>query len=195
MQVILREKIRNLGDLGEQVKVKPGFARNFLIPQGKGLQATKANLEVFEGQRAELEKIAAAKTADAQARADKIEALKLVITAKTGDGGKLFGSITTRDIADAAAAEGVEIDRHEIRLAGAIREIGDFEAVVHLASDVDAKLTLKVKSDGALDFEDEALQAHVDAELAEPEAAVEAEASEAPAEDAADSDDEAPKGE
>lgn len=195
MQVILKEKIRNLGDLGQQVNVKPGFARNFLIPQDKALQATKTNMEVFESQRAELEKIAAGKMADAQARADKIEGLKLSITAKTGDGGKLFGSITTRDIADAAAAEGVEIDKHEIRLAGAIREIGDFEAVVHLGSDLDAKLTLKVKSDGALEFEDEELQAHVDAELAEPEEVVEVVASEeTPADDAADSEEE-PKSE
>lgn len=185
MQVILREKIRNLGDLGEQVKVKPGFARNFLIPQGRALQATPANLEVFESQRAELEKLAADKVATAQVRADKISQLKLVITAKTGDGGKLFGSITTANIAAAAAEEGIEIDKHEIRLAGAIRQVGEYDAVVHLHSDVEAKFVVKIKSDGEIEFADEELQASVDAKFSESEASDE--------DDDAESLDEAPK--
>lgn len=167
MQVILKEQIRNLGSLGEKVKVKPGFARNFLIPQDKALQATTANLEIFESQRAALEKVAAEKLGAAQARADKINGLSLVIEAKTGDGGRLFGSITTRDIAEAAAKEGVEIDKHEIRLAGAIREVGEFEAVVHLQSDVDAKFTVKVKSDGELEIIDDELKAQFEEDSAE----------------------------
>ncbi len=149
MQVILREKIRSLGDLGQLVNVKPGYARNFLVPQGLALQATKTNMERFETERAALEKVAADKLKEAQDRAKKIEAMKIVLLANAGDGGKLFGSIGTKDVSDAVTAQGVEIERHEVRMPhGVIRELGDYQIAVHLHTDVEAKLMVSVQSDG-----------------------------------------------
>ena len=117
MEVILLENIGNLGDLGDKVNVKAGFGRNFLIPQGKAVPATKANIAEFEARRAELERAAAEALSQAQSRADALAALEVItITAIAGDEGKLFGSIGTRDIADAVAAAGCEIDKAEVRL-------------------------------------------------------------------------------
>ena len=117
MQVILLDKIGNLGGLGDQVNVKSGYARNFLIPQGKAVMATKGNVEMFETRRAELEAKVAEQLAAAEARAEKVNALEGVsIASKAGDEGKLFGSIGTRDIADAIAAAGVEVAKSEVRL-------------------------------------------------------------------------------
>lgn len=170
MQVILREKIRKLGDLGELVNVKPGFARNFLVPQGFAMQATKENLAKFEADRAELEKAAAEKVAAAQARAKQLSDKSITITAKTGDSGKLFGSIGTRDIAEALIENGIEVDKHEVRLPlGVIREIGQYDVVVHLHSDVDVTIHVRVKSDGAEDYIDEELEALKAAEEAPAE--------------------------
>ena len=107
MQIILLEKVANLGELGEQVNVKPGYARNFLVPQGKAVPATKANVEHFEARRAELEATAAAKLAEAQARKEKIEEIELSVAVKAGDEGKLFGSLGNRDIAELATQAGV----------------------------------------------------------------------------------------
>jgi len=145
MQVILLENIRNLGALGDNVSVANGFGRNFLLPQGKAVPATKDNVEKFEARRAELEKKAADILAAAQERADKIAALNISIEAHSGDEGKLFGSVGTKDIADAITAQGVAIEKHEVRLPnGALRNTGEFEIDVHLHSDVNAVLKLTV---------------------------------------------------
>ncbi|KGY11159.1 50S ribosomal protein L9 [Vibrio tubiashii] len=146
MQVILLDKIGKLGALGETVNVKSGYARNFLIPQGKAVMATKANVEMFEARRAELEAKAAEQLAASEARAEKVNALEaVVIASKAGDEGKLFGSIGTRDIADAITAAGVEVVKSEVRLPeGALRNIGEFEISVQLHSEVFAKVNLQV---------------------------------------------------
>ena len=146
MQVILLDKIGNLGSLGETVNVKSGYARNFLIPQGKAVMATKANVEMFEGRRAELEAKVAEQLTAAEARAEKVNALEaVVIASKAGDEGKLFGSIGTRDIADAITAAGVEVVKSEVRLPeGALRNTGEFEISVQLHSEVFATVNLQV---------------------------------------------------
>ena len=142
MQVILLDKIANLGSLGEQVVVKSGFARNFLFPQGKAVPATKANIETFDARRAELEAKIAEQLVAAQARAEKLEALaEVTLVSKAGDEGKLFGSIGTRDIADAISAVGVEVAKSEVRLPlGTIRETGDFDVSLSVHSDVTATI-------------------------------------------------------
>ena len=146
MQVILLDKIGKLGALGETVNVKSGYARNFLIPQGKAVMATKANVEMFQARRAELEAKAAEQLTAAEARAEKINALEaVVIASKAGDEGKLFGSIGTRDIADAITAAGVAVVKSEVRLPeGALRNIGEFEISVQLHSEVFATVKLQV---------------------------------------------------
>ncbi|MGF1684389.1 50S ribosomal protein L9 [Photobacterium minamisatsumaniensis] len=146
MQVILLDKIGNLGGLGDQVNVKAGYARNFLIPQGKAVMATKANVEMFETRRAELEAKVAEQLVACQARADKLSALEaVVIASKAGDEGKLFGSIGTRDIADAVSAAGVEVVKSEVRLPeGALRTTGEFEISIQLHSEVFATINLNV---------------------------------------------------
>ena len=146
MQVILLDKIGNLGGLGDQVNVKAGFARNFLIPQGKAVMATKANVEMFEARRAELEAKVAEQLTAAEARAEKVNALEaVVIASKAGDEGKLFGSIGTRDIAEAITAAGVEVVKSEVRLPeGALRTTGEFEISIQLHSDVFATVNLNV---------------------------------------------------
>ena len=146
MQVILLDKIGNLGGLGDQVNVKSGYARNFLIPQGKAVMATKDNVAMFETRRAELEAKVAEQLAAAQARAEKVNTLEgVTIASKAGDEGKLFGSIGTRDIADAITAAGVAVAKSEVRLPeGALRNIGEFEVSIQLHSEVfaTAKITI-----------------------------------------------------
>jgi large subunit ribosomal protein L9 len=144
MQVILLDKIGNLGTLGDQVSVKAGYARNFLFPKGKAVPATKANIESFEARRAELEAKVAEELAAAQARAEKLEALaEVTLVSKAGDEGKLFGSIGTRDIADAISAVGLEVAKSEVRLPnGTIRETGEFDVAIQLHSEVTT--TIKV---------------------------------------------------
>ena len=144
MNVILLERIRNLGDLGEEVGVKPGFARNFLIPQGKAVRATEANRKVFEGRRAELERVSKDRFDAAQVRAAKLVDVQVTIAAKSGEEGKLYGSVGTQDIADAvSAAQGVEVLKSEVRLpTGVIRVIGEYEIDLQLHSDV--TVTVKV---------------------------------------------------
>ncbi|MDP5254307.1 MULTISPECIES: 50S ribosomal protein L9 [unclassified Vibrio] len=146
MQVILLDKIGNLGGLGDTVSVKSGYARNFLIPQGKAVMATKSNVEMFEARRAELEAKVAEQLTASQARAEKVEALEaVVITSKAGDEGKLFGSIGTRDIADAITAAGVEVSKSEVRLPeGALRTTGEFDITVQLHSEVFATAKVQV---------------------------------------------------
>ncbi len=146
MNVILLDKIANLGSLGDQVAVKSGYARNFLFPQGKAVPATKENVELFEQRRADYEAKLADQLAAAQARAEKVNALESVtIASKAGDEGKLFGSIGTRDIADAVTAAGVEVKKSEVLMPnGTLREVGEFEIELHLHADVFANITVKV---------------------------------------------------
>jgi large subunit ribosomal protein L9 len=145
MDIILLEKVGGLGNLGDKVRVKGGFGRNFLIPYGKAVSATTGNVARFEAKRAELEKGAMERLAAAQARADKLSGLKVIIAANAGDEGKLFGSIGTRDVADAITATGNEVGKSEVRMPnGVIRAIGDFEIDVQLHSDVTATVTVSV---------------------------------------------------
>lgn len=146
MEVILLEKTRNLGNLGDKVKVRNGYGRNYLIPQGKAVPATEANIKLFEERRAELERQANEKLAAAQARADKLAALgTITISAKAGDEGKLFGSVGTRDVAEAITAAGVEVSKAEVLMPnGAIRNIGDAQLSIQLHSDVIATVTVSV---------------------------------------------------
>lgn len=138
MEVILLEKIGRLGKIGDKVKVRAGFGRNFLVPQGKAVPATDANIKEFEARRAELEAAAAANLKEAEDRAAKLDGLSITITANAGDEGKLFGSIGTKDIADAvSAAAGIEITKAEVRLPeGTLRETGEFDIDIQLHSDV-----------------------------------------------------------
>ncbi|MBF4283596.1 50S ribosomal protein L9 [Vibrio anguillarum] len=146
MQVILLDKIGNLGSLGDTVSVKSGYARNFLIPQGKAVMATKSNVEMFETRRAELEAKVAEQLVAYQARAEQVNALEaVVITSKAGDEGKLFGSIGTRDIADAITAAGVAVSKSEVRLPeGALRNVGSFEVSIQLHSEVFATAKIQI---------------------------------------------------
>ena len=139
MEVILFEKIERLGSIGDLVNVKAGFARNFLLPQGKAKVATDANKAEIESRRAEFEKLAADTLAAAQKRRDQIEALTISITAKSGTEGKLFGSIGNADIATALTEAGVDVEKREVRLSeGPIRQAGQYEVTLHLHTDVDA---------------------------------------------------------
>ena len=141
MQVILLDKVANLGSLGDQVNVKAGYARNFLVPQGKAVPATKKNIEFFEARRAELEAKLAEVLAAANARAEKT----VTIASKAGDEGKLFGSIGTRDIADAVTAAGVEVAKSEVRLPnGVLRTTGEHEVSFQVHSEVFAKVIVNV---------------------------------------------------
>jgi len=147
MQVILLEKIDNLGGIGDLVKVKPGYARNYLIPKGKATVATPENVAKFEERRAELERRAAEELAAAKARAKKLEGQAIRIKAQAGPEGKLFGSIGTVDIAEAVSALGVEVERSEVRLPeGPIRVVGDHDVELHLHSDVNVLITVAVES-------------------------------------------------
>lgn len=145
MNVILLEKIRNLGDLGDSVTVAAGYGRNFLIPQGKAVPATKDNIKHFEERRAELQAAADEKFGKAQARAEQLAGLSVTITANAGDEGKLFGSVGTADIADAVTAQGVELQKKEVRMPeGAIRQTGEFTFEVHLHPEVEANIKVIV---------------------------------------------------
>ena len=146
MNIILLERIANLGNLGDTVKVKAGYGRNFLIPQGKAVPATTDNVAKFEARRAELEKVAAEKLDTADARKDAIANLTITITQKAGEEGKLFGSVGTHDIADAITAAGVAVEKREIRLPeGPIRQIGEHKVEVELHSDVVTEVTVNIE--------------------------------------------------
>jgi large subunit ribosomal protein L9 len=148
MEVILLEKVENLGGLGDKVSVKAGFARNYLVPSGKAKFATKANIEEFEARRAELEKQAAEALETAEERKSKIEGMSLVIKAKAGSEGKLFGSISTKEIADAITAQGVAVEKREIRMPeGPLRTIGDFTIGLHLHTDIDVDINVTVEAE------------------------------------------------
>jgi large subunit ribosomal protein L9 len=148
MEVILLEKVENLGNLGDRVKVKSGYGRNFLIPSGKATPATEEHIKAFEARRAELEKAAADVLAEAQARSEQLADMSVTIRAKAGDEGKLFGSVGTADIAEAITAAGVAIERSEVRLPeGAFRYIGEFPVAVHLHTDVTTEVTVIVEAE------------------------------------------------
>jgi large subunit ribosomal protein L9 len=145
MQVILIDKVGNLGNLGDVVKVKDGYARNFLIPTGRARRATQANMEVFAAQKAELERVAAEKLVDAQRRAEKLEGSSVTISQKAGVDGRLFGSITNADIADALKAQGHEVAKSEIRLPeGPFKTLGEYPVVLALHSDITANIKVVV---------------------------------------------------
>lgn len=146
MQVILLETIKNLGDLGSVVDVRPGYGRNFLIPQGKALPATKNNLAEVDERRAELEKQAAELLSAAEARAEKLAEATVTVGAKSGDEGKLFGSVGTNNIADAISEQtGVEVEKAEVKLPlGAIRQTGEYEIDLSLHADVTVTIKLTV---------------------------------------------------
>lgn len=145
MEVILLDKVGKLGAIGDKVTVKSGYGRNYLLPQGKAVAATAKNIAEFEARRAELEAVAATKIAEATARAEKLAALEVTIAAKAGDEGRLFGSIGTRDIADAVTAAGVEVAKSEVRLPqGVLREIGQYEIDIQLHAEVIQAVKLAV---------------------------------------------------
>ena len=146
MEIILQDTVANLGKLGDKVNVKAGYARNFLFPQQKAVPANKANLEAFEARRAELEAKQAANLAAAEKRGEALSALEaVVITSKSGDEGKLFGSIGTRDIDDAITAAGVAVVKSEVRLPeGALRNTGTYEIAIAVHSEVSAVVNVEV---------------------------------------------------
>ncbi len=148
MNVILLEKVQNLGDLGDKVNVKSGYGRNYLIPKGIAVPATSENVGKFETRRAELESIAAEKLAAAENRKQSISGLVVEITHNAGEEGKLFGSIGTADIAEAISSRGVEVSKREVKLPnGPIRQVGDYEIEIEIHSDVVATVTIKVSAD------------------------------------------------
>jgi large subunit ribosomal protein L9 len=150
MQVILLEKVVNLGNLGEVVRVKDGFARNFLIPQRKARRATPAAVAEFEAKRAELEKTAAEKFAAAQAQGEKLSALAVQIPQKAGVDGRLFGSVTNYDIAEALGKQGVEVEKAQIRMPqGPLKTVGDHPVSVALHTDVVVEITISVLGESA----------------------------------------------
>jgi large subunit ribosomal protein L9 len=145
MEVILLQKVANLGDIGDRVQVKPGFGRNYLLPGGKATLATPENIAKFESRRAELEAKAASDLTSAKARAAALEGFKLSLTAKAGSEGKLFGSIGTADIAEACQKAGHAIERAEVRLPGGpIRAVGEHVISLHLHSDIDIPVPLTI---------------------------------------------------
>ena len=144
MQVILLERVQNLGDLGDSVKVKPGYARNYLIPQGRAVIATAANVAELEAKRAELQQQEAQALASVQARA-ALEGKEITLARKTGEEGKLFGSVGPQDIADALTESGTPVSRNEVRLVDdTLRQVGDYEVGVHLHANVEASITVHV---------------------------------------------------
>ncbi len=151
MQIILMEKITNLGQMGDIVNVKSGFARNYLIPQGKAKRATEQAIAEFQSKRAELEKNQAATLAAAQAIAAKLDGLLVQITQKTGNDGKLFGSVTNANIAEALVEQGFVIERSMIRMPhGQLKQVGDYPLTIFLHSDVSAHITVSVLGEATL---------------------------------------------
>jgi large subunit ribosomal protein L9 len=150
MELILLQKVANLGNIGDRVKVKSGYGRNYLLPKGKATLATPANVARFEARRAELEKLAGDELMSAQQRAAAMKEFKLTITAKAGSEGKLFGSVGTADIAEAVTAAGHELARSEVRLpAGPLRSVGEHSVHLHLHADVDLDLPVTIVAEEA----------------------------------------------
>jgi len=150
MEVILLEKVENLGNIGDLVKVRPGYGRNYLLPKGKATLATSENMAAFEARRAELEQRQADELSAAQARAEQLAGLELKLVSKAGVEGKLFGSLGTIDIAEACEQAGVPVQRSEVRLPdGPIRMLGEHEVEIHLHSDVNITIRLEVLAEDA----------------------------------------------
>ncbi|MDH2273435.1 50S ribosomal protein L9 [Moraxella porci] len=150
MQVILLQRVVNLGKLGETVDVKAGYGRNYLIPQGKALPATEANIAKFEARRAELEALEAEELAAANKRAEALTDVNVIMRAKSGDEGKLFGSIGARDIADALTKSGLEVDRSEVKMPeGAFRQVGEYKVTIQLHHDISADILVTILSEDA----------------------------------------------
>ena len=148
MEVILLEKIANLGNLGDKVTIKSGYGRNYLVPQGKAVAATAKKIAEFEARRAELEKAAAEKLSAAQKLGNELSKLQIVITHKAGDEGRLFGSVGTHNIAEAVTAAGVPVEKHEVRLPhGAIRHIGEYNIDFYFHTDVIVTLSIKIAAE------------------------------------------------
>jgi large subunit ribosomal protein L9 len=148
MEIILMDKVTNLGNLGDVVKVKDGFARNYLIPQGMAKRATPANRAAFEEKKAELERLAGEKLAAAQARAEKLEGFALALSQKAGVDGRLFGSVGNTDIADALVAQGFDVSKSEVRLPeGPFKAVGEYEVVLGLHTDVTANIKVTVTAE------------------------------------------------
>ena len=145
MEVILLQKVANLGNIGDRVKVRSGFGRNYLLPEGKATLATPDNIARFEARRAELEKAAREHLASAEERAAAMKDFKLVISAKAGTEGKLFGSIGTADISEACTRQGFKVERSEVRLPnGPLRVVGEHAVVLHLHADIDVPVTVSI---------------------------------------------------
>ena len=145
MELILLEKVLNLGDLGDKVKVKPGYGRNYLVPSGKAVPATKANLAEFEARRAELEKIALQKLSTAEERGTALVGFEITLTANASEEGKLYGSIGPREIADAVSKQGITIEKSEVIMGeGPIRYTGEHEVLVHLHADVETPIKVTI---------------------------------------------------
>ncbi len=150
MQIILLEKVVNVGNLGDIVKVKDGFARNFLIPQGKAKRATAENITMLEGKRAELERAANEKLTSAQEIGEKLNGLMVQITQKAGVDGRLFGSVTNADVAEALKAQGFAVEKAQVHLpAGPLKMIGDHHVTIALHTDVKAEITVSVLGDNS----------------------------------------------
>jgi large subunit ribosomal protein L9 len=150
MQIILLEKVLNVGNLGDVVKVKQGYARNYLIPQGKAKRATPENIEMLEAKRAELERVAGERLAAAQEQAAKLEGLRVQVSQKAGVDGRLFGSVTNADIVEALKAQGIAIEKSAVRMPdGPLKHVGEFPLVVALYLDVTANITVSVLGETA----------------------------------------------
>ena len=150
MKLILLQKVVNLGGLGDTVTVKPGYGRNFLVPQGKAVPATAANVSMFEAKRAEYQAKADAVLADAQKRLEGLEGAEVTIAANASTEGKLFGSVTTRDVADALTAAGHKVEKSEVVMGeGPIRHIGETDVIVHLHADVETPVKVIVQAEAA----------------------------------------------
>ena len=148
MEVILLEKVSNLGPMGARVKVRPGYGRNYLLPKGKAAPATPENIAAFEARRVELEQAATEALAGAEARRERLAELQITIAARAGEEGKLFGSVGTTDIAEAISAAGIPVERHEVRLPnGVYRQTGEYDVQLHLHSDVDAMVKLVITAE------------------------------------------------
>ena len=148
MEVILLEKVANLGNFGDKVKIKSGYGRNYLIPQGKAVFATAEKIAEFEKRREELEQKAAANLSAAEARKAALEKIQVSITQKAGEEGKLYGSVGTQDIAQAITEAGVEVHKREVRLpAGALRHTGDYEIQIQLHGEVEATVALSINAE------------------------------------------------
>lgn len=150
MDLILLQKVTNLGNLGDKVSVKPGYGRNFLVPQGKAVPATEANVAAFEAKRAEYEAKANGLLADAQARAAKFEGASVNVSAHASTEGKLYGSVGPRDIAEAFTAAGLPLEKSEVILGeGAFRQVGEYDVLLHLHADVEVTVKVVVEADAA----------------------------------------------